>query len=69
MNRSLVSIEEAGRKLLAQRSFPTMTVAGIYGTEIKAESIDEAVDNAEAQGEKVLDCTVLGGRWVLVVAE
>lgn len=51
--------------------YPTMTVSGIYGSSVEADSVDEAIAIAEGPGwhETVLDVTDHEGETILVVAE
>jgi hypothetical protein len=52
-------------------TYRTMTVGGIYGSTIEADSWTEAIDKAEAPpiSEEVLDCIEHNGENVLVVAD
>ena len=51
--------------------YRTMTVSGLYGSNIEADSDEQAVQIAQGPGhyETVLDITEHNGEMVLVVAE
>jgi hypothetical protein len=47
----------------------TMTISGIYGSPVVADTLEEAIKKAEAIGEVVLDATDVNGEHTLIVAE